>query len=148
MVWTPHATVATIVESNNKLLLVEELSHGKPVFNQPAGHVDKNESVFEAARRETLEETGWQVELSAFIGTYIYTAPENNVTYYRFCFAAKPLQRLTENLDKDIIQAHWMTRTEVSALGDRLRSPLVTRCIDDYDQRPALPLSTIYEHPN
>jgi 8-oxo-dGTP pyrophosphatase MutT (NUDIX family) len=32
------------------------------VLNQPAGHLDPNETLTEAAVRETLEETGWDVE--------------------------------------------------------------------------------------
>jgi 8-oxo-dGTP pyrophosphatase MutT (NUDIX family) len=146
MIWTPHATVATIVEKDDKLLMVEEFSHDKRVFNQPAGHVDANESIFDAAIRETLEETGWSVELTAYLGTYVYTAPENGVTYHRLCFSAKPLRQVTAQLDKDIIAAHWMDRADILGLGDLIRSPLVLRCIEDYDSRPHLPLSYIYEY--
>lgn len=146
MSWTPHATVATIVELDNKLLMVEELSNGKRVFNQPAGHIDEHESIFAAAIRETLEETGWEVELQAYIGTYIYIAPDNGITYHRVCFSAKPVKKVTEKLDKDIIAAHWMTREDIHDISNFMRSPLVLRCIADYDQRPHLPLSYIYEH--
>ncbi len=147
MIWTPHATVATIVEHDQRFLLVEELSHGKRVFNQPAGHVDENESIFDAAVRETLEETGWQVQLTGLVGTYIYTAPENGVTYYRFCFAARAEKHVTDQLDKDILAAHWLTKEDIDQLEEQLRSPLVTKCIEDYMQRDALPLDWIYEHP-
>ncbi len=146
MIWTPHATVATIVELENKLLMVEELSNGKRVFNQPAGHINEHESVFDAAIRETMEETGWDVELKAYIGTYIYVAPENGVTYHRICFSAKAIRKATETLDQDIIAAHWMSRTDIHAISNLMRSPLVLRCIADHDQRPHLPLSYIYEH--
>lgn len=146
MIWTPHATVATIIERNNSLLLVEERSHGKKVFNQPAGHVDEGESIFDAAVRETLEETGWLVQLQNFIGAYIYTAPENHVTYYRFCFSAKAIRQETEQLDQDIIAAHWLSRGQIKQIEHQLRSPLVQKCIHDYDHRPHLPLNYIYEH--
>ncbi len=146
MTWAPHATVATIVERNGKLLLVEELSHNQQVFNQPAGHIEEGETIFEAAIRETLEETGWQVELKSFLGIYTYLAPQNGVTYYRFCFVAEAIEQLTTKLDKDIVAAHWMGRTEVTALGERLRSPLVSRCVEDYYTKPHLNLETIYEH--
>ncbi len=146
MIWTPHATVATVVENEGKLLMVEEMCHGQRVFNQPAGHVDEEESIFDAAIRETLEETGWQVKLDKFIGTYIYTAPQNGVTYYRFCFSAQPVAQTSNELDQDIVAAHWMNIDDIYALGRQLRSPLVTRCIDDYLNRPMLPLDYIYEH--
>ncbi len=53
----PPITVATIVERAGKFLMVKENSQGLLVYNQPAGHVEVEESLFDAAIRETLEET-------------------------------------------------------------------------------------------
>lgn len=145
-IWTPHATVACVVERNGKFLMVEELSRAQHVYNQPAGHIDANESIFDAAIRETLEETAWAIELTGFVGSYIYTAPQNGVCYHRYCFAAKALKDTQACLDDGIIAAHWLTYDEILALGDKLRSPLVKRCIDDYLNRPIIPLDYIYEH--
>lgn len=72
MDWQPHITVATIVEDNGRFLMVEELKHGRVVLNQPAGHLDPNETLTEAAVRETLEETGWDVEPTGVLGIYLY----------------------------------------------------------------------------
>lgn len=133
MSWNPHITVATVVEDQGRFLLVEELSGGQAVLNQPAGHLEANESLLQAALRETLEETGWQVELTAIIGIYLYTAPSNGVTYQRVCFAAKPLRHLPNSpLDEGIIGPLWLTRDELAAQPERWRSKLVLRCIDDY----------------
>ena len=54
MSWTPHATVATIVEREGRFLCVEELASGSKVINQPAGHVDEGEGMKAAAVRETF----------------------------------------------------------------------------------------------
>ncbi len=133
MSWNPHITVATVIEDQGRFLLVEELSNGRAVLNQPAGHLEANESLLAAALRETLEETGWQVELTAVIGIYLYTAPSNGVTYQRVCFAAKPLHHLPEHpLDNGILGPHWLTRDELAAQPERWRSELVLRCVDDY----------------
>ncbi|MCD5973230.1 NUDIX hydrolase [Pseudomonas quasicaspiana] len=133
MNWQAHVTVATIVEDQGKFLFVEELKGGKAVLNQPAGHLDPNESLQRAAVRETLEETGWDVELTSVIGIYLYTAPSNGVTYQRICFAAKPLRHNPEyQLDDGIIGPLWLTRDELLAQQDRWRSELVLRCVDDY----------------
>lgn len=146
MTWTPHATVAVIVEdSDGRFLMVEESSHGKIVFNQPAGHVEQNERILDAALRETLEETGWKVTLDNFIGLYTYTAPANGVTYYRFCFSATALNRATETLDADIIAAHWLSLDELQAKAAQLRSPLVMQCIQDYRNGRRFPLDVIVE---
>ena len=53
----PHTTVATVIERSGQFLLVEEVSQGIAVLNQPAGHLEQHESLIDAAARETLEET-------------------------------------------------------------------------------------------
>ena len=147
MIWTPHATVATVVEQDDRYLLVKELSHGEVVYNQPAGHIEEDESIFDAATRETLEESGWEVELKSIIGLYTYKAPSNGVTYYRICFEAQAIKKITSTLDADILSEHWFTYDEIKALESRgqLRSPLVKTCIDDYKNNQRYPLSFINE---
>ena len=143
MRFTPHVTVATVVEDQGRFLLVEELAGGQAVLNQPAGHLEADESLIAAALRETLEETGWEVELTAVTGIYLYTAPSNGVTYQRVCFAAKPLRHLPDSpLDEGIIGPRWLTREELATQPERWRSELVLRCIDDYlaGERHALSL--------
>ncbi|MDO7925168.1 NUDIX hydrolase [Pseudomonas sp. KFB-139] len=133
MEWQAHVTVATIVEDQGRFLLVEEIKGGQAVLNQPAGHLDPNESLQHAAVRETLEETGWDVELTSVIGIYLYTAPSNGVTYQRICFAAKALRHHPEyTLDEGIVGPLWLTRDELLTQQHRWRSELVLRCVDDY----------------
>jgi len=133
MTWQAHVTVATIVEDQGRFLFVEESKGGRIVLNQPAGHLDPNESLQRAAVRETLEETGWDVELTSVVGIYLYTAPSNGVTYQRICFAARAVRHHADyRLDEGIVGAVWMTRDELLAQQDRWRSELVLRCLDDY----------------
>ena len=56
--WQPDVTVATVVVRDGRLLQVEESIAGALVLNQPAGHLEPDESLLQAALRETLEETG------------------------------------------------------------------------------------------
>ncbi|MBB4820858.1 NUDIX hydrolase [Pseudomonas solani] len=144
MRFTPHVTVATLIEDQGRFLMVEEMSDGRAVLNQPAGHLEADESLIQAALRETLEETGWEVELTAVTGIYLYTAPSNGVTYQRVCFAARPLRHLPEReLDDGIIGPRWLTRDELLAHREQWRSPLILRCIDDYLAGERFPLSLI-----
>lgn len=147
MIWTPHAVVATIVEKDGKFLLVEEVVDGRTVYNQPAGHVDENESIFTAALRETLEETAWKVEITDLVGIYTLKSEKPGVTYYRFCFAATALEQTDFPLDHGIVGPRWFTLEEVKGLGTQLRSPLVVKCIEDYLAGRRFPLDIIYEHP-
>ncbi|AYC33105.1 NUDIX hydrolase [Pseudomonas cavernae] len=144
MRFTPHVTVATVIESEGRFLLVEEMAGGRAVFNQPAGHLEADESLIEAALRETLEETGWDVELTAVTGIYLYTAVSNGVTYQRVCFSGRPLQqRPNHSLDEGILGPRWLSRAELAAQPERWRSELVLRCIDDYLGGERFPLSLI-----
>jgi ADP-ribose pyrophosphatase YjhB (NUDIX family) len=144
MSWTPHATVAAIIEQNGRFLMVEEISNGKLVINQPAGHVEEGESFETATLRETLEETGCHVELTALVGLYIAKGEENGITYHRLCYAANLLQQNPNaQLDKEIVRTRWMTREELVAEKSALRSPMVLACIDDYLDNQRIPLSFV-----
>ena len=146
MLWTPHATVAAIVERDGKFLFVEELSNGERVFNQPAGHIDENEAIQNAVIRETFEEAGCKVRPESLVGIYTYKAPSNGVTYYRFCYACKLIKEdVNAKLDTDIIAAHWLTLEELSAKQEQMRSPLVLKCLEDYLAGKRFPLALIYE---
>lgn len=146
--WTPHATVATIIERDGRFLMVEELASGQhPVINQPAGHIEEGETILDAARRETLEETGWLAEPRGLVGLYVYTAPTNGITYHRYCLFADAIAHQPETvLDDGILGPRWMTLSELEQ-SDQLRSPMVLTCIKDYLAGKRYPLDIIVEHP-
>lgn len=136
--WQPDVTVATVVVDGGRLLMVEESVGGRLVLNQPAGHLEPDESLHEAALRETLEETGWDVRLTAFVGAYQWKAPDNGDGsggrhYLRFAFAAEPVRHdPARPLDDGIVRAIWMTPSELQAAQQRHRSPLVWRAAADF----------------
>ena len=68
MRWKPNVTVAAIIERDQKFLLVEENADDHVVFNQPAGHLEKNETLIEAVKREVLEETAWEFIPQSIVG--------------------------------------------------------------------------------
>ena len=143
-VWRPHVTVACVVANGDRYLMVEEEVKGVLAYNQPAGHLDDGESLLEAAVRETLEETGWTVELSHLIAVDQWRSTEHGDAVIRFSFAAKALSHdAARPLDAGIQRALWLTRSEIAALGDRLRSPLVLMSIDAWLAGQRLPLSTL-----
>lgn len=148
--WSTHVTVATVIEKNGQYLLVEEHSEGivHTVYNQPAGHVEYNETIIAAAKRETQEETGYHIEIDHLIGVYTYTPPMvPDRTYFRFCFAAHITNdTITTALDPDIIRTVWLSKQKLENTA-QARSPIVLKAIQDYENGQSYPLSLIKEHP-
>ena len=144
MTWAPHVTVATIIERDNRFLMVYEEADGKKVYNQPAGHLDPNETLLEAAIRETLEETGWAIKLTGIVGINLYTAPSNGITYFRTTFIGEAISHdPSRTLDTGIIEAVWLTYEEIFARQEQLRSPMTLHIIDDYRAGKHFPLTVI-----
>lgn len=121
--------------------MVKENRQGEVVLNQPAGHVENNESLIQAIEREVLEETGWQVTAQSLLGFYSFTPESNANTYHRVCFICEPIQQKHNHIDEDIIEAVWLTEKEI--LESRLRSPLVKKNLEDYLDGTIYPLSLI-----
>lgn len=143
-IWRPHVTVACVIAKGDRFLMVEEEVRGQLVYNQPAGHLDDGESLAAAALRETLEETGWTIALDYLIGVDQWRSTEHGDAVIRFSFAARALSHdAARPLDTGIQRALWLTRTEIAALGTRLRSPLVLSSIDAWLAGQRLPLSAL-----
>jgi len=85
-IWRPHVTVATVVPRDGRFLLVEEDVRGRIVLNQPAGHLDPDEAIQHAAVRETLEETGWDIELDCLLCVQQWRNAESGRQFVRFTF--------------------------------------------------------------
>ncbi len=129
----PNTTVAAVIHHQGKFLLVEELDNGKRVFNQPAGHLEANENLINALKREVLEETGLTVEPNFLSGIYYYYREDIQLHFLRFCFVIELSDfYLSKPQDDDIIATHWLTLKQVKLRQQQLRSPMVLECIEDY----------------
>ncbi|MBL4762391.1 MAG: NUDIX hydrolase [Gammaproteobacteria bacterium] len=145
MIWKPHFTVAAIAEHQGRFLLVEEAPTGRTVLNQPAGHLDDNESLLDAVIRETHEETGHHFTPEYIVGVYRWQNPDDHKTFIRVAFfgsvdtASNPTP-----IDSSILQSLWLSKKAMTARKQDMRSPLVMQCIDDYQRgkRYALDLIT------
>lgn len=145
--WQPDVTVATLVADDGRLLCVEESVGGALVLNQPAGHLEPDEALADAAVRETLEETGWHVLATHFVGAYQWKAPSGQ-HFLRFAFAAEPVSHDPQRpLDDGIVRALWLTPAELRQAGDRHRSPLVWRAVEDYLAGRRFPLHAVTQVP-
>ena len=154
--WKPSVTVAAIISRDGRrgreFLLVEEHTPEGLKLNNPAGHLDPEESPEEGVVREVLEETACRFTPDCIVGIYLSRfrrpATLEDVTFVRFAFggtvgAPDPVRRL----DDGIVRTVWMTRAELQASRARHRSPQVLGCIEDFLAGRRLPLDAITTDP-
>jgi 8-oxo-dGTP pyrophosphatase MutT (NUDIX family) len=142
--WKPRVTVAAIIESDDRFLMVEENVGGVFFFNQPAGHLENGERILDAVVRECLEETAWAFEPEHLVGVYRWRSGPDSDTFVRFTFCgAGVAHRPERRLDPDIHAVHWLGHAEILARRDALRSPLVLRGIEDYRHGRRFPLDLL-----
>jgi 8-oxo-dGTP pyrophosphatase MutT (NUDIX family) len=160
----PNVTVAAVIEQHGRFLLVEEETPQGLRLNNPAGHLEQGESLIQACARETLEETAYVFEPIALIGIYLSNRTNNDgqvkeniqnqtnnwvapspPTYLRFAFSGH-LGSFQEGraLDTGIVGTVWLSHAEILLQAQRLRSPMVLRCIADYLAGQCYPLDLVH----
>ena len=139
--WKPSTTVAAIIERRrdgvSEFLLVEEHTLEGLRLNNPAGHLDPEESPQEAVVREVLEETACVFTPDRLVGVYLsrFQRPANgeDVTFLRFAYGGSVGEPDPDRrLDDGIVRTLWMTLSELRDCHARHRSPQVLRCIEDF----------------
>jgi 8-oxo-dGTP pyrophosphatase MutT (NUDIX family) len=144
MARSPEITVAAVTETDGRFLVVEERINRRLVFNQPAGHVEQGETLLAAVVREVREETAWGFQPHALIGVYLWRNPSSGRSTMRFTFTGSVADHdAKQPLDRGIVCTHWLSRTDLLEREQRLRSPLVLRCIEDYLAGTRLPLDPV-----
>jgi 8-oxo-dGTP pyrophosphatase MutT (NUDIX family) len=150
--WKPSVTVAAIIErrvgATSEFLLIEEHTPEGLKLNNPAGHLDPEESPQQGVVREVLEETTCTFAPDRLIGVYLsrFKRPSNgdDVTFVRFAFGGTVGEPdPSRSLDTGIVRTLWMTLPEIRASRDRHRSPHVLGSIEDYVSGRRYPLNTI-----
>ena len=150
--WKPSVTVAAIVEQvldgERRFLLVEEHTPEGLKLNNPAGHLDPEESPLQGVLREVLEETACVFTADRLVGIYLSRfqrpATAEDVTFLRFAFGGTVGEPdLSRALDDGIVRTLWMTLPELHASRARHRSPHVLGCIEDFVSGRRYPLDAI-----
>jgi ADP-ribose pyrophosphatase YjhB (NUDIX family) len=127
-------TVAAVVNHDGRYLLVEEKAMGRVVLSQPGGHIENGETPEQAVIREVLEETGCRIRCDNMIGMYLWIHPQTRQQFLRLVYSAT-FESLdpTLLLDDTIVSRQWLTRPDIEASRTKLRSPVVLRCVQDFE---------------
>ncbi|HEX6385968.1 MAG TPA: NUDIX domain-containing protein [Anaerolineae bacterium] len=117
--YTGVGAMVVVVRDDGRILLIQRNDHERH-WAFPAGFCDLGENVAHTAVRETLEETGLQVELERIVG--VYSAPAFHYTYaggdqiknVGVIFRARPMGSRLRMDPAEIRQIAWLTVDEVA----------------------------------
>lgn len=122
-----HLGAGTLIQNDSgEILLIQEgKEHVRGKWNLPSGGYAKEdeeheETIREAAIRETKEETGVEVQLKGLIGVYTRDAERTDTKNTLILFEAeKTGGKLDPNFDEEIIDVKYFSMEEISDLETR-----------------------------
>ena len=107
----PKPAAGVILERDASVLLLRRaVEPGLGAWDLPAGYLDPGESPEEAARRETLEESGLEVDLVRLVGIYT-SRPGNAVASIYLARQVDPSAAV--RLDRESSEFAWVPSSEV-----------------------------------
>ena len=135
--------VGGVLEKDGKSLLVQEAQekcYGK--WNLPAGHLDPNETIFEAAKREIKEESGLDVELTGVC--QIGNKKLEDDLFVSVIFSTKVLGGDIKFDPDEILDVKWFSYEELMSMKAQLRSEkFIMGAIDNVRNKLVTPISIV-----
>lgn len=133
LVEKPSVVMVVAVDCEDRLVVLHEYKHGarKYLYTLPAGHIKKGESPEDAARRELLEETGYEAKDVRLVGT-LYDYPSKDLHTVSVVLATDIEQKQDASLENteslsfqlisipqvltDITSGVWQSSSAIAAL--------------------------------
>lgn len=130
-----------LIEKNNKFLMVKEAKkkcYGQ--WNFPAGHLEENETIKEAAIREVFEETGCKVKLTGVLPIVHEHIKGENAIMIRFV-AKIEKENIVFN-ENEILDVKWIDIDDIKNMKeDELRGyNLSLKFLADYENNNIYPV--------
>ena len=103
------------IKKDNKILMVQENKESKKgKWNMPAGKLDNNESIIDAAIREAKEETGIDINIKGLIAILENVTSIGQLVVFYFMGEYKSGEIEFDN--EEIADVKWMTEKEIKNL--------------------------------
>lgn len=141
-----HVVSANLIEKDGEYLLVQEGKESvKGLWNLPAGGVDSDEDIKEAAIREAGEETGLEVILKGLIGVFVDDSDRSDATVLVFVFSSIPKDFSVEVPEGDeILDTGFFSRNELESM--EIRIPFLEEAIDRFENDKVKSLETLQDY--
>ncbi len=143
---SPLASLVLVEQEGKYLLIKESKEECRNKWFLPGGRAEPDESIVDAAVRESKEELGMEVELTGllFLDQLVDPDPTRRGNRIRFVFLGKPIGgELKRSEDEHSICASWFSEAEAGRL--EMRSSFVLEIIKICRERPAiLPISMVH----
>lgn len=138
--------VGTIIKEDDKILMIQEGKKGSSCYGQwnfPSGHLEECENIFQGAIRETLEESGYKVQLKKLYPVqHIYYKEEK----IRFFFLAEVEQKDENHHPDDILKVKWITIEEIKNMEKKLRDQDNNlKLLQKVEEQEEYPLNLIFD---
>lgn len=136
--------VGVCIKKDGKILMVQEAK--KEVYkkwNFPMGHLEEGETIFEGAKREVKEETGYDVELTSLISIQNYPNKEN----IKIAFNANIIDGDIAYDKNEVLDVKWISIEELENMTSKeLRAYNSSMdIIKDVKQNKEYPLEIVKE---
>ncbi|MCL5093864.1 MAG: NUDIX domain-containing protein [Patescibacteria group bacterium] len=139
-------SIAAIKDS--KVLMVEEAKENiKGLWNFPSGKVEVGEDLITAAKREFLEETGYEIEITNLCSIYHYSWDDMDGITIRFNFLGQiNVKANQKDLADDVLSISWKSKEELKILikEKKVRFAGTTKMIQDIIEGKRISLDYLY----
>lgn len=109
----PKPCVAVLVVQDGKLLLGKRGAEpARGMWDILGGFIDAGESAEDAVRREIAEETGLQVTITRYLGSFPDTYGPRGVPTLNMCYVTVP-DGGTPGAASDVAELHWLAPGEL-----------------------------------
>lgn len=146
----PFVVVAAIIERDKKILLAKQgQNNALGLWDLPAGWVDLEEDLSDAAVRETQEETGLSFVPTDLVGIYSHVKRSKVridavIQPITFVFRGTWTGKLLAD-GKEVIEHDWFSLEQIEAMDQTvLRSLNIKTIVKDYFNRITYPLALIH----
>ncbi len=116
-----------VIFQNGKVLMVQQyVQRGDIVWNFPGGGVEENESLEEACKREVLEETGYNIDITTKL-----IDRDSKVTFIGEVKNGTLFIDTNNKENEDIIDARWVSIYELDKF-DKVTLPTLQSFLNEH----------------